>query len=190
MKDKDKGKGKDKDAVCHNMICNVLLREGGYVNHGADKGGPTNFGITLKTYQKWCGRKVTENDIKKMSVDEASAIYRKNYLEKPGIHKLPEKLQGQVFDCAVNHGPNRAIKLLQTALNAKGFGLLAVDGKLGRLSLIASKNAQEWLGPQFTNDLVNTRVKFYKKIVKRDRSQAVFLKGWLRRAEGFRLDIW
>ena len=30
------------------MIDDILRREGGYVNHPADKGGPTKYGITLK----------------------------------------------------------------------------------------------------------------------------------------------
>ena len=31
------------------MITDVIRREGGYVNHPADKGGPTKYGITHKT---------------------------------------------------------------------------------------------------------------------------------------------
>lgn len=32
----------------HDLIEEVIAREGGYSDHPADRGGPTNMGITLK----------------------------------------------------------------------------------------------------------------------------------------------
>ena len=48
----------------------VLEHEGGYVNHPADPGGVTNLGCTKSTWEKWCGREVTVDEMKKLSPEE------------------------------------------------------------------------------------------------------------------------
>ena len=51
----------------------VLKHEGGYVDHPADKGGATNFGITQKVYEEFVKRKVTKDEIKNMPRGNAIA---------------------------------------------------------------------------------------------------------------------
>ncbi len=48
--------------------------EGGYVDHPADKGGPTNMGITLNTLARWRGHAVTAADVKALTRAEARQI--------------------------------------------------------------------------------------------------------------------
>ena len=41
------------------LIEDVIAREGGYVAHPADTGGPTKFGVTRATLSRWRGHHVT-----------------------------------------------------------------------------------------------------------------------------------
>ena len=95
------------------LIAEVLKKEGGYVNHPADKGGPTNYGITQDTLTNYLGRKATIDDVKNLQKSTAAEIYENNYFIKTGIQLLPEPIIPLMFDMAVNHGGHGAIKMLQ-----------------------------------------------------------------------------
>ena len=56
----------------------LLTHEGGYTNHPADPGGPTNFGITIYDYRKYVKPGATAADVKAMKVDEAKASIAPN----------------------------------------------------------------------------------------------------------------
>jgi Glycosyl hydrolase 108 len=45
----------------------VLAEEGGYTNDPDDRGGPTNFGITIDDLREWRGTDVTAEDVKNMT---------------------------------------------------------------------------------------------------------------------------
>jgi lysozyme family protein len=82
-----------------------------------------------------------------------------------------------MFDASVNHGPGGAAKLLQRALNALGE-TLKVDGAIGGQTFAAiARYETKALAAQY---LVERRALFHR-IVARDASQGVFLKGWLNR---------
>ena len=163
-----------------NTLGKVLAREGGYTDHPADRGGPTNYGITLARLQEW--RKdfqpvVTADDVKAMTQDEARAIYRKHYIEIPGYLGIDEpRLFDLVVDCAVNHGPSRATKWLQEALG------VTQDGELGPRTLAALSRTWQ---PRLYRDIIASRIAFYGRIISRDHSQAVFASGWMNRAADF-----
>lgn len=168
----------------------ILEHEGGYVNHVNDKGGPTNFGVTQATYSKWLGRPATIDEIKNMKVETAREIYETQYLTGPRIHTLPNPHpQILILDMAINHGPRNAIKMLQRTVNLAGFGPISVDGVMGPGTRGATERAQKAMGNYFQNAIVEERIKFYNRIVERNSSQKVFLKGWLRRADSFLLPV-
>ncbi len=174
------------NAVDH-MIEDILRREGGFVDHPNDRGGPTNFGITLRTLASSRQQEVTRDDVRRMTQDEARSIYMARYYTGPKINKLAAAIQPVMFDMSINHGPGTAIKLLQDLLQAI-CPPCDVDGGIGKESIDGVKNALKAVGDKaLVNDLVDRRVALFKSIVKRDASQSVFLKGWLRRAEEFRV---
>jgi lysozyme family protein len=112
-------------------LAHVLQYEGGYTNHPADPGGPTNFGITLANLSEWRKTHCTASDVECMAKEEAEAIYKAMYWDKVYGDILPHGLDIAVFDCAVNQGVGRAIKLLQRAVKVQE------DGVLGKLTLKA-----------------------------------------------------
>lgn len=170
------------------LLEDVLRREGGYVNHVADKGGPTNFGITQATLSEYLGRPATVDEVKNLDRELAKEIYVARYLAGPRIDTLPEALQPQVFDIAVNSGPKKAIRMLQDVLNLAGF-LVDCDGVIGPKTRALAAEAYEKMGPLLINALVEYREHFYRSIVAKNPSQGVFLRGWLARAREFRVNV-
>ncbi len=106
--------------------------EKGYVNHPADNGGETNWGISVRAHPELKGR------MKKLTKDEAKKIYRLSYFTPAQIAKYPGKVRLAVFDGAINHGVKSNNKIVQRALNRLGHKL-AVDGVVGPMTLAAVK---------------------------------------------------
>jgi lysozyme family protein len=167
------------------MIEDVIRREGGFVDHPADRGGPTKFGITQAALARHLGRGVTAAEVESLSLDQARQIYRRDYYEAPRIDRLPASIQPFVFDSAVNHGPRRAIAFVQRVCNQAGFGQLSVDGVCGPNTMRAAHDAAWAMNDWLLAALVEERRSFYQATVAADPSQAVFLDGWLHRLAEF-----
>lgn len=169
----------------NDMISDILGREGGFVNHPNDRGGATKWGVTQATLSGFRGRPATVEDVKKLTKAEASRIYRERYYEGPRLNGLPEAIQPFVFDSSINHGPGRAIKILQCVLNAAQFPCGAVDGALGPQTCRAAERASKAMGGFLLAALIEERRMFYELIVEMDSTQGIFLKGWLNRLKDF-----
>jgi len=103
-------------------LTHVLEFEGGFSHHPSDPGGATNLGITQAALSRFRGRPVTKAEVRSLTVDEATEIYRRNYWEPCRCDELPDGLDLAVFDCAVNQGVSRASLLLQQAAGLKPLG--------------------------------------------------------------------
>lgn len=101
----------------------LVGHEGGYVNNPADPGGETKFGISRRAYPL--------EDIKRMTLERAKALYLRDYWGPAGCDALPDGVKFDVFDLAVNSGITTAVRLLQNAVG------VAADGLLGPVTLQA-----------------------------------------------------
>ena len=161
------------------LISKVIEREGGYVNHPQDRGGPTNWGITQATLADWRGQPVTEFQVKTLSEGEAREIYRDRYVTKPGFDAIPDAgVKAFLIDYGVNSGPGTAVKALQSVLSVQA------DGVIGPQSKAALAKVTNW--PALYNALIAQRSQFFLGIVGRDHSQAVFALGWRNRIAEFK----
>lgn len=94
----------DIPAYIQPILNDILRREGGYVNHPADRGGPTKYGITASTLGEWrkLGRTATEEEVQALTEQEARQIYFTNYVQRPGLDVIQDqKLLGLLVDTAV-----------------------------------------------------------------------------------------
>lgn len=155
----------------------VLRHEGGYADHPADPGGATNLGITRKTLAQWRGVvpwwALPKSVVKALERDEAAQIYRSRYWDRVRGDQLPAGLDLAVFDFAVNSGPDRAIRLLQTEL-----GVVA-DGQIGPLTLAALERRS---ATELIDTLCERRIAFLKRLP----AFPTFGKGWSRRVTAIR----
>jgi lysozyme family protein len=158
----------------------ILAREGGYSNHPDDKGGETNMGITKATLAAaYAQGLVKHNDVKKLTRDEASAIYAAMYYKNYGYDKLPLAVSLVVTDTTVNHGRGGAAKIVQRALVSLGYAI-TVDGKWGPKTQAALETACAIPATAAQMTLVK-RKNYYDDIISANPSQAAFKNGWYNR---------
>lgn len=150
-------------------LAHILKWEGGYVDHPKDPGGATNHGITHKTLARFRGKPVSKADVKALTKKEAARIYRASYWNKVSGDELPHGIDLVAFDPAVNSGPSRGAKWLQSALG------VTVDGKIGVKTLSAAINAPDAV--EVVQRACAARMGFLRKL----RTWSTFGRGWARR---------
>jgi lysozyme family protein len=155
----------------------ILEREGRYSNDRADRGGPTNMGITQRTLANWRHKDVTPEDVQNLTIDEAKAIYRANYWNAARCGDMPAGVDLSVFDAGTMSGPAMGVEFAQFAA---GLRDKSVDGVVGSQTLKALSNVD----PQALIDgIASARLAFYQKTVDGDATQQANLPGWRNRAE-------
>lgn len=120
----------------------------------------TKYGIAANTYPNL--------DIKALTLDQAKAIYRRDWWDKIHADQLPGAVAFQLWDFAVNAGITRAVISLQRAVG------VADDGRLGPRTL-AAVNAMPV--PDVIARFNAERLEFYASLS----TWPTYGKGWARR---------
>jgi hypothetical protein len=174
----DKGEN-EMNTTFEEIIEVVLAHEGGFVNDPDDRGGATNWGVTQAVWEDFMEDEFTSDDVREFTREQAIELYREEFWKPSQAEKLEEEIREVYFDMCVNHGQRNAVKILQTAVNAKG-GSLEVDGGIGPNTINASSGLS-------LSDVQIERSGFYWNLVfvgsfygKRNR-QEKFIRGWIRR---------
>ena len=119
----------------------LLGKEGGYVNHPDDRGGETNWGITVGVARA----NGYGGSMRDMTRDQALSIYRREYWEKPGfalVATVSPRIAQELFDTGVNMGqgvPAKWFQRILNVLNRQGadYADIAADGQIGPATMRA-----------------------------------------------------
>jgi len=170
------------------LIDELIEREGGFVSHPADRGGPTRYGIT-EAVARAHGYAGPMNQLPR---DEAAAIYRRLYWLRPRFDQVAERaprVAAELFDTGANMGPAVAATFLQralTALNRGGndFPDLVPDGRIGPATIAALDaflEARGALGGEtvMLRALEALQGERYLRLAEKRPANEAFLYGWL-----------
>ena len=125
-------------ATPFDVAFDILIRhEGGFVNDPHDRGGPTKYGITLRSLSEYRNRQATAEDVEALTLDIAKAFYKSTYWGPLKLDQIRSPYVALVlFDQAVLCGQKSAATKLQTSL-----GFSKPDGVMGPLTVAAVNKA-------------------------------------------------
>ena len=169
-------------ADINKLVPLIFKWEGNWSDNKNDKGGATNMGITLSTwksqgYDKDGDGDIDINDLKLITKQDVVELLRKGYWNRWKADQIKnQSIANLLVDWVWNSGIH-GIKIPQRVLG------VTVDGIVG----IKTINTINKSNPEVLfNKLKQARREFFIKIAKNDKTQLVFLKGWLNRLDDFK----
>jgi len=164
----------------------VLRWEGGWADDKDDKGGKTNRGITINTYNALAKRLLniepTLENFKRLTKAQAG-LFVKYFWDKSTANNQvrSQKVAEAITSWRWGSG-SYGLKEFQRLLNAKHNAKLKVDGKVGTKT-VAKVNT---INPdQLFNEMLVARKAFFERLARKDPSQKKFLRGWTNRLMNF-----
>ena len=113
----------------------LIGSEGGYTRDGRDRGnwtsGQCNVGDLKGTKYGISAAQYPFEDIANLTIDQAKAIYKRDYWNKLNCDQLPPNIAFDMFDMAVNSGVKTAAITLQKTVKTQP------DGVIGKQTLDA-----------------------------------------------------
>lgn len=149
----------------------ILKWEGGFVNDPLDSGGATNKGVTLATFRKFKGEAATVDNLKAITDEDWTAIFKTMYWDKVKADNIASQAVANLMVDWYWMSGTTAVRRVQRLVGAQP------DGVIGPKSIAAINIAGEGLA----QDIYDDRRRFYEEIVARRPSQRKFLRGWLNR---------
>jgi lysozyme family protein len=126
------------------IIDELIEREGAFVDHPNDKGGPTMYGITEKVARLHG----FDGPMRHMPRTLAVSIYKEQYWSVPNFDRvamIDQAIAEELLDTGVNMGiawPGIFLQRSLNALNNQGthYSDITVDGLVGNATLSALKD--------------------------------------------------
>ncbi len=144
----------------------ILQKTLGYEgNDKLDPTGPSKYGILEKNYQAYLKSLGKQNaPIQRITLPEASEIYRKNYYQANSLDRLPLRLSAVIFDWTVHSGAGTPIKTVQKIVGA------TPDGKVGPKTLRAINSYVSQHGEDaLIEGIINGRRNFIERFIAREK---------------------
>jgi lysozyme family protein len=167
------------------IIEQILGKEGGYVDHPDDRGGPTNWGIT----QRVARQHGYAGPMRELSRDQAISIYKASYWFKPSFDQIAHVSNAialELMDTGVNMGLAVPVMALQRWLNAFNGRdpELYVDGRVGPKTIAALRKFIERRGTDGEQVLLKalncSQGHRYLEITEGRRANEAFIFGWMK----------
>lgn len=151
---------------------NLIKEEGGYVNDPDDPGGETKYGVSKRSYPHL--------NIKNLTLNDVSKIYRKDFYDVLRCDELPTDMVAQeVLEQGVNMGVKTVISFLQIVAKSVGSAI-DVDGKIGPKTLGALKTIPEDV---LLAALKSLAISHYLELAHERPPMRKYLNGWIRRVQ-------
>ena len=162
------GRGRSDGHGCHrarfdSLIGFVLEHEAG-INHPADRGGPTKYGISLRAYPH-----LGEKGIRDLTKQGAADFYYRDWWTPMRCREInDDKVAQKYLDTCVNMGISGGTRVLQRALCSIGHRV-TVDGKIGPQTPVRSTRQTRLSHPAMRR----CQAERYAEIIRNDPSQKV-----------------
>lgn len=157
----------------------ILSWEGGFVDDPLDRGGATNKGVTIGTFQTFYPGATVDN-LKKITDNQWLTIFKSGYWDPWMADDInSQSVANIVVDWAWASGARTAIRKVQEILGVKA------DGLVGSKTLSAINGSD----PEELFDRIKVaRYDFVDAIVRRDSSQKRFIRGWKNRIKSIKYE--